>query len=163
MECRSCGCDPCVHPHVCNRPPDVPHIYTPGDKVQASPSWRRNPDDSLIDESYEKGSALMKFFMDGGTCIVKRFNEGKNIKGTVEFYHPDFEGTEELWEPWCSHVRTSSMHVDDFHKGLDAALPEGYSLEQDYGGQIVIYTGLMWGAEDNVIPFEESPELEYGN
>lgn len=48
------------------------------------------------------------------------------------------------------------MHSDDFHKWVDQ-IPSA-CVEMDNEGQIVIYTGLMWGQEDNVVPFEEAED-----
>lgn len=99
--CSKCGQTPCVHPDLCNRPPYVPHVYKAGDKVKASPSWLRNPEDKLSEACYADATPLGKAFMDGVVCEVVTFNAGKNSHGTVVISHPDHEGTKELWEPWC--------------------------------------------------------------
>lgn len=49
------------------------------------------------------------------------------------------------------------MHVDDFWKAFNTfrETVDGAVDDTDNGGQIIIYTGLMWGQNDDVIPYEE--------
>lgn len=50
------------------------------------------------------------------------------------------------------------MTIDELHIALSKVFPNGFALDEDNYGQVVIYTDLMCDENDNLVPFEEECE-----
>lgn len=54
------------------------------------------------------------------------------------------------------------MTIDEMEEALNDLFPNGYVLEEDNHGQIVIYTGLCQDDDGELLPFdsEEADDLD---
>lgn len=52
------------------------------------------------------------------------------------------------------------MNIEDLEDALDVLFPNGFSIETDNHGQIVIYTGLTQDEDGELLPFESEEDEE---